>query len=132
MKIFKIISAILALAIIVFILVKKECIKNYFSPAAIEAPMVHVDHSLANDSIQPYYQGKVVNFEQGGSYTYIEVEESTGMTFWIAVESIDVKEGEQIRFKNELVAKDFQSKALDRVFDELMFASDVQYQISEE
>ena len=131
MKIFKIISAVLAIAIVIFILVEKESIINYFSPKAIEAPMVNVDHSFSNDSIQPYYQGKVLEFVQGGAYTYIEVEETTGLSFWIAVERIDVKEGDEIRFKNELVAKDFHSKTLDRVFDELMFASDVQYHVSE-
>ena len=131
MKIFKIISAVLALVIVVFVLVKKESIKNYFSPEAIQAPMVNIDHNFSNDSIQPYYQGEVIKFEQGGAYTYIEVKESTGMSFWIAVERIDVKTGDVIRFKNELVAKDFRSKTLDRVFDELMFASDIQYQLSE-
>jgi len=131
MKIFKLISAIVALSILIFILIKKDNIKKYFSPEAIQAPMVNVQHSFSNDSIQPYYQGEVLEFIQGGGYTYIEVKESTGMSFWIAVERIEVKTGDVIRFKKELVAKDFKSKTLDRVFDELMFASDVQYQVSD-
>ena len=78
-----------------------------------------------------YYQGEVVSFEHGGGYTFIEVKEETELTFWIAVDKVNVNMGDIVRFKKELVAKNYTSKSLDKTFDELMFASDIQYQLSE-
>ncbi|HIP51006.1 MAG TPA: hypothetical protein EYG94_02865 [Campylobacterales bacterium] len=79
---------------------------------------------------KPYYQGNVVSVEQGGAYTYIEVKEKTEKTFWIAVSSSEVKVGDFVRFQKELVMKDFKSKALKRTFEELMFASALQYRVN--
>ena len=79
--------------------------------------------------INPYYQGEVVTVEHGGAYSYLEVKEHTGQTFWAAVNRTEVKVGDYVRFQKELVTQNFKSKALDRTFDELMFASDLQYKI---
>ena len=76
-----------------------------------------------------YYQGEVVSFEHGGGYTFIEVKEQTELTFWIAVEKVDVNMGDVVRFRKELVAKNYTSKSLNKTFDEIMFASDIQYQL---
>ncbi|CAA6804589.1 MAG: Periplasmic cytochrome c nitrite reductase Nrf subunit J (Fragment) [uncultured Sulfurovum sp.] len=76
-----------------------------------------------------YYQGEVMTVEHGGAYTYIEVKEQTQKTFWIAVTNSDVKIGDFVRFQKELVMRDFKSKALKRTFDELMFASGLQYRV---
>ncbi len=84
-------------------------------------------HQAQNNN--PYYQGKVVGVEQGGAYTYLEVKEKTGKTFWVAVNSADVKVGDYVRFQMELVTKNFKSKALDRTFEELMFGSGLQQRI---
>ena len=85
-----------------------------------------INHTVAP---KPFYQGEVVNVEHGGSYTYIEVKEKTNLSFWIATNSVDVKAGDFVRFQKELVMKDFKSKALNKVFKELMFASNLQYRI---
>ena len=80
-------------------------------------------------NINPYYQGDVVTVEHGGSYTYLEIQEKTQKTFWVAVSNADVKVGDFVRFQMELVTQNFKSKALDRTFDELMFASNLQQRI---
>lgn len=73
------------------------------------------------------YEGIVTEVINGGGYTYLQIEEQNKKRFWIAVTGQPVKEGTQVRFKEEMVIKDFQSKALNRKFDEIMFASDLQY-----
>lgn len=80
--------------------------------------------------VKPYYQGFIVKVEQGGAYTYLEVKEATEKTFWIAVTSVEAKVGDFVRFQKELVMRDFKSKALKRTFDELMFASGLQYRVN--
>jgi hypothetical protein len=73
------------------------------------------------------YEGIVTDVLQGGGYTYLEIQEKTEKKFWIAVSGQDIKKGIEVRFDEELVAKDFKSKSLDRTFDSLMFASNLQY-----
>ena len=84
-----------------------------------------------NKEVKPFYHGVVMNFENGGGYTYIEVKEKTEKTFWIAVERADVKKGDYIQFQKELVMHNFKSKALNRTFDEIMFASHLYYKVPE-
>lgn len=79
--------------------------------------------------MKPYYQGEVVTVEHGGAYSYLEVKEHTEQTFWVAVNTAEVKVGDYVRFQKELVTKNFKSKALDRTFDELMFGSSLQHKI---
>ncbi|MCK5854306.1 MAG: hypothetical protein KAG56_03735 [Sulfurovaceae bacterium] len=96
----------------------------------------HVGHSSHDNNhtkvIKPYYQGEVVTVEHGGGYTYLEVKEKTEKTFWVAVENSDVKVKDFVRFQKELVSKNFKSKALKRTFEELMFASGLEYRVSKE
>ena len=80
---------------------------------------------------KPFYQGKVINVQQGGAYTYIEVKEKTQKSFWIATNNADVKTGDFIRFQKEIVVKNFKSKTLDKTFNEIMFASNLQYKIKD-
>ncbi|MCF6243725.1 MAG: hypothetical protein L3J43_01665 [Sulfurovum sp.] len=84
-------------------------------------------HKTQNNN--PYYEGEVVTVEQAGAYTYLEIKEKTEKTFWVAVNSADVKVGDYVRFQKELVTQNFKSKALKKTFDELMFASSLQQRI---
>ena len=79
--------------------------------------------------VKPYYQGDVFTVEQGGAYTYLEIKEHTGKTFWVAVNSAEVKAGDYVRFQKELVTKNFKSKALDKTFEMLMFGSNLEHKI---
>ena len=80
---------------------------------------------------KPYYQGEIISLEHGGGYTFLEILESTDMSFWIVVDKVDAKKGDFVMFREDLVAQNFHSKALDRTFDEIMFATDLQYRVSE-
>jgi len=95
----------------------------------VQAQDMNTTETNATAAVKPYYQGEVVTVEQGGAYTYLEVKEQTAETFWVAVNSAEVKVGDYVRFQKELVTQNFKSKALKKTFDELMFGSNLQHKI---
>jgi len=106
--------------------------EDTISDTIVEADPHLGHHAMESDAeAKPFYQGEIVNFEHGGGYTYIEVKEKTEKTFWIAVEKADVKKGDFIQFQKELVMHNFKSKALNKTFDEIMFASNLFYKVKE-
>ncbi|MDM5271856.1 hypothetical protein PGH07_06675 [Sulfurovum sp. zt1-1] len=57
-------------------------------------------------------------------YDYVKVDEN-GSERWIAIAKAPVKVGDMIGYDTRTVMKDFQSKQLNRVFDEIVFANEV-------
>ncbi len=104
-----------------------QMVKNIDSNVLHKGSKVQNPHKTQNNN--PYYEGEVVMVEQAGAYTYLEIKEKTEKTFWVVVNSAEVKVGDYVRFQIELVTKDFKSKALKRTFDELIFASGLQKRI---
>ena len=96
---------------------------------ATKAEMKVSENNISAKAVKPFYEGEVVTVQQGGAYTYLEIKEKTNKTLWIAVNSADVKVADFVRFKIELVMKDFKSKALKKTFPELMFASGLEQKI---
>lgn len=88
-------------------------------------------HNSEADKNKPFYFGTVVEVKHGGAYTYMNVKETTNQTFWVVVSNSDVKEGDYVRFKKQLVAKNFESKELNRKFDEIMFADNLEYKVKQ-
>lgn len=78
-----------------------------------------------------YYGGIAKEVIHAGGYTYLLVEEKNAGSFWAALSSADVKVGDEVRFQKEFVAKKFHSQALNRDFEELMFASGLEYKVQE-
>lgn len=72
------------------------------------------------------FEGVVVDTLQGGGYTYLQIDD-TKKKYWVAVEGTHVEKGAEVRFTEELRAKNFESKALNRKFDEIVFGSNLQY-----
>ena len=72
------------------------------------------------------FEGTVVDTLQGGGYTYMQIDD-TKKKYWVAVEGTKVEKGTEVRFTEELKAKNFESKSLNRTFDEIVFASNLQY-----
>ena len=72
------------------------------------------------------FEGTVVDTLDGGGYTYLQVDD-TKKKYWVAVEGIKIEKGTEVRFTEELRAKNFESKALGRTFDEIVFASNLQH-----
>ncbi len=69
--------------------------------------------------------GTVLSVSQAGGYTYIEVDEH-GSTRWLASSPVRVAQGDEIRWGESAVMRNFTSKSLGRTFDELLFVSNVQ------
>jgi len=72
------------------------------------------------------YEGVVVDSLDGGGYTYLQIADAK-KKYWIAVEGLKIDKGTEVRFTEELKAQNFESKSLNRVFDEITFASNLQY-----
>lgn len=77
----------------------------------------------------PFYMGKITEVRHGGGYTFLLIKERTDESFWIVVNRTDAKNGDIVRFQKQLIAKNFESKALNRKFDEVMFAENLEFQI---
>jgi hypothetical protein len=87
--------------------------------------------------IKPKYQGTVLKVLDGQAYTYLKIDEKVSgknteklKAFWIVVDKSSAKAGDYVRFQKELVTKKFTSKTLNRTFDEIMFASKLEYKVS--
>lgn len=66
--------------------------------------------------------GKVVQSQNGGGYTYAEVETAAGQKVWIAGSQIDVKPGTQVQWGNFALMRNFEAKSLGgRSFPEILF-----------
>jgi len=67
------------------------------------------------------HKGKVLQVMDAGSYTYLEVEEK-GKKLWVAALKAKVAKGDTVEFPDSKPMENFQSKALNRTFDEVYFA----------
>lgn len=65
----------------------------------------------------------VIEVIQTSSYTYLQVFENN-QKYWIAVASLEVKEGDVLYFTNAMEMKDFKSKELNRTFPSILFVQD--------
>ncbi|RUA24253.1 MAG: hypothetical protein DSY76_08165 [Bacteroidetes bacterium] len=93
------------------------------------------------EQVKPFYQGTILETIDAGGYTYLRIKENLDghhhvegdehKDFWIAVERTPAKVGDEVRFQKELVTEQFYSKILDRTFDELMFASNLQHRVKD-
>ena len=69
-------------------------------------------------------QGLVKSIEMAGGYTYIEVNVSDE-PFWLATTPTQLQVGDKITWQNYAVMTNFESKALNRVFDQILFVDRV-------
>jgi hypothetical protein len=69
--------------------------------------------------------GKVLQTMNAGGYTYIYIEKADGSKKWVAVAQISVKVGDQMTFKPGMEMGRFESKALNRSFDSIIFSEGV-------
>jgi hypothetical protein len=79
------------------------------APAAAEVPLA----------------GTVIQTMNGGGYSYIYLEQADGTKKWVAVSQIVVKVGDQMSFKPGMEMGKFESKALNRSFDSIIFSDGV-------
>ena len=73
---------------------------------------------------KPSHTGTVIETVNGGGYTYMHVEED-GKKFWIAGPQVRIRSGTKISFSEQVWMSNFNSKALGRVFDRILFVGSV-------
>lgn len=71
-------------------------------------------------SAAPAVTGQVLEVQQSGPYTYLRIKTPKGET-WAAVQSVNVAKGAQVTIANPIVMEKFESKALKRTFDSIVF-----------
>ncbi|MDO9037470.1 MAG: hypothetical protein Q7U59_03880, partial [Lutibacter sp.] len=68
----------------------------------------------------------------GGNYAYLNVEEN-GQNYWMAITNTPVTVGDTYYYDGGMVMKDFESKQLNKTFDEIIFTSTIRTtELSEE
>lgn len=68
--------------------------------------------------------GKVLEILDTGGFLFVALDWQ-GKKVWATVPGVDLKVGEVISLDHATMIKDFHSKALNRTFDELIFASSI-------
>jgi len=66
--------------------------------------------------------GQVLSVFQVPGYTYVEVR-NNGRNLWIAGNPVELEEGEIVSWTDSAMMRNFESKALNRTFEELMFVA---------
>lgn len=100
------------------------------SAFALEAPAVppsHPETPAATPAAVPAaapvpLAGKVIQTMNAGGYSYVYIEQADGTKKWVAVTQMAVKVGDQISFKPGMEMGRFESKALNRSFDSIIFS----------
>lgn len=67
--------------------------------------------------------GKILQLQQGGGYSYAEVETAGGEKVWIAGGQIPVQVGDTVQWGDSAVMNNFTSKSLGRTFDKILFVN---------
>lgn len=75
------------------------------------------------------FQGEVLESVNAGSYTYMRLKTSDGEV-WAATMQTSMPKGTKVQLHDPMVMKDFESKALGRTFDQIVFASAVSTETS--
>ena len=68
------------------------------------------------------FAGKVVETIDAGGYTYVLADNGTEQK-WVAIMKTDLAKGEEVTFSDGLLMRNFESKSLNRTFDEIVFSS---------
>jgi len=82
------------------------------------------NNAVVSDAELSGNRGQVLSSIQVPGYTYIKVR-TDGRILWLAGNPVEVEDGDIIAWNPEMTMQDFQSNALNRTFDELIFVSAV-------
>ena len=73
------------------------------------------------------HQATVQETMSSGGYTYMKVKDGNNI-YWVAMTQRNVKPGDTIKFNEQGWMKNFHSKTLNRTFDNILFAGEVDTQ----
>jgi hypothetical protein len=69
--------------------------------------------------------GKVLQTMNGGGYSYVYIEQADGKKIWVAIQETPIKVGAEMVFQPGMEMGSFESKALKRTFDSIIFSNGV-------
>ena len=72
------------------------------------------------------FEGVVLETLDSGGYTYMQIEDVSKNKHWVAVTRVAIEKGVEVRLTEEMRAAKFESKSLNRTFDSIIFASNLQ------
>lgn len=78
----------------------------------------------AEDTVVSSLEGTVVSSLNTENYTYVEISKND-QNAWIVGPLVVVKPGNQVKFEEGAIMKDFYSKQLDRTFPTVMFVGEI-------
>lgn len=70
------------------------------------------------------YEGTVKSVTHAAGYTYVEVDDK-GKSLWIASMPVNIQKGDKVAWGDGAVMNNFESKALHRTFDSILFVNAV-------
>ena len=91
-------------------------VQSFSTGEKTSEPMSEVPAQTASNT----HHVKVKEILQTSKYTYLFVSENS-QEFWIAVRKLDAKVGDDVYYQQALPMKNFKSKELDRVFENVLF-----------
>ena len=92
-------------------------------------PKTTGDSAKAAEGADRNPSGKVVETMEGGGYTYAKLEKG-GKETWVAFPVLETRVGATLSFRDCMEMNDFQSKALKRKFDSILFCGSPQVKTS--
>jgi len=93
--------------------------------AAVIALLAMSSLAMAGQAAEPQkakYRGEVLEVKEVDPYTYLRLKTAEG-EIWAAVTRAPVKKGATVTIENAIVMNQFESKALKRKFDRIVFGS---------
>lgn len=78
----------------------------------------------ADNTVVSSLEGTVVSSLNTEGYTYVEISKNDQKA-WIVGPLVDVRPGNQVKFEEGAIMKDFYSKQLDRTFPTVMFVQEI-------
>ncbi len=91
----------------------------------VSHPVVGAAAEAPAEKQPTYLSGTVVQTMNGGGYSYINIQKKDGEKVWLAVQEAKVALGDYVSFIDGMVMKNFESKALKRTFDSIIFSSGI-------
>lgn len=89
--------------------------------AAAQAPSNAIFSAAPAQQAPARNTGKVLQTQDGGGYTYAEVQTAAGQKVWIAGSQIDAKPGTEVQWGNFAVMRNFEARSIGKSFPEILF-----------
>lgn len=99
------------------------------SVAILTASLICLNPSFVHaEATYPDNEGIVTSMIDTAGYTYMELANGD-RKFWIAAPTTKVKEGDHVRFVENMRMHNFTSKTLNRTFNEVIFVTSTQVEV---